>query len=346
MSEHDAFDRVLAAVHAATLDETRWPAASALIDKACGLTGNGLMVADGPANDVRALFVGLYYRGQRRADLEREYLTTYHPVRLEFPILSGESAPPVWRQPNVDHVGSWRATAPRRPAAPSRHVCSVRCSTATRYPPNARRTEAKCTRLSVLARQAAVAVERLAASGRLPVACIAVSARQTAASVAVGSARGDHWPDERVALPRVVVVYPRGAEPGLARPARRRRRCLQGRPPVGRAAAAGQPAGVLMASPRTVSGRASAERGRSQRAYCGGGCLTGCCRDYDRPHATRPGPPAVAAHHRQSGDPDRIPAARRAQRPAHGRPLGESDRHHRAPGISRSWQQNGRRTAQ
>ena len=160
----------------------------------------------------------------------------WRSVRLEFPILSGESAPPVWRQPNVDHVGSWRATAPRRPAAPSRHVCSVRCSTATRYPPNARRTEAQCTRLSVLARHAAVAVERLAASGRLPVACVAVSARQTAASVAVGRARGDHWPDERVALPRGVVVYPRGAEPGLARPARRRRRCLQGRPPVGRAA--------------------------------------------------------------------------------------------------------------
>ena len=59
MSEHDAFDRVLAAVHAATLDETRWPATSALIDEACGLTGNGLMVAEGPTNDVRALFVGL-----------------------------------------------------------------------------------------------------------------------------------------------------------------------------------------------------------------------------------------------------------------------------------------------
>ena len=125
------------------------------------------------------------------------------------------------------------ATAPGRTVA----ACVQRALlTATRYPPNARRTEAKCTRLSVLARHAAVAVERLAASGRLPVACVAVSARQTAASVAVGSARGDHWPDERVALPRVVVVYPRGAEPGLARPARRRRRCLQGRPPVGRAA--------------------------------------------------------------------------------------------------------------
>ena len=39
------------------------------------------------------------------------------PVRLEFPILSGESVPPVWCQPNVDHVGSWRATAPGRTVA-------------------------------------------------------------------------------------------------------------------------------------------------------------------------------------------------------------------------------------
>ena len=67
-----------------------------------------------------------------------------------------------------------------------------------------------------------------------------------------------------------------------------------------------------MASPRTVSGRASAERGRgrSQRASCGGGRLTGCCRDSDRPHATSPGPPAAAAHPRQSGDLD--PDSRRS----------------------------------
>ena len=55
------------------------------IDEACGLTGNGLMVAEGPTNDVRALFVGLYYRGQRRDDLEREYLTTYHPLDERVP---------------------------------------------------------------------------------------------------------------------------------------------------------------------------------------------------------------------------------------------------------------------
>ena len=85
MSEQDAFDRVLASVHDATLDETRWPATSALIDEACGLTGNGLMVAEGPTNDVRALCVGLYYRGQRREDLEREYLDTYHALDERVP---------------------------------------------------------------------------------------------------------------------------------------------------------------------------------------------------------------------------------------------------------------------
>ena len=43
------------------------------------------MVAEGPPNDVRALFVGLYARGQRRDDLEREYLTTYHPLDERVP---------------------------------------------------------------------------------------------------------------------------------------------------------------------------------------------------------------------------------------------------------------------
>ena len=56
MSEQDAFDRILAAAHDAMLDETRWPATSALIDEACGLTGNGLMVGEGPKN---ASMIGL-----------------------------------------------------------------------------------------------------------------------------------------------------------------------------------------------------------------------------------------------------------------------------------------------
>ena len=38
-------------------------------------------------NDIRILFVGLYYRGQRRPDLEREYLEVYHPINECIPRL-------------------------------------------------------------------------------------------------------------------------------------------------------------------------------------------------------------------------------------------------------------------
>ena len=85
MKNPDAFERILASLYDAMLDETRWPATSALIDEACGLTGNGLMVGEGPKNDVRGLFVGLYYRGQRREDLEREYLENYHALDERVP---------------------------------------------------------------------------------------------------------------------------------------------------------------------------------------------------------------------------------------------------------------------
>ena len=85
MNNPDAFERIMASLYDAMLDETRWPVTSALIDAACGLTGNGLMVAEGPKNDIRGLFVGLYYRGQRREDLEREYLEHYHAIDERVP---------------------------------------------------------------------------------------------------------------------------------------------------------------------------------------------------------------------------------------------------------------------
>ena len=85
MNNQDAFERILASLYDAMLDETRWPATSALIDEACGITGNGLMVAEGPKDDVRAVFVGLYSRGQRREDLEREYLENYHSIDERVP---------------------------------------------------------------------------------------------------------------------------------------------------------------------------------------------------------------------------------------------------------------------
>ena len=88
MSGNDAFERILASLHDAMLDDVHWPTTTALIDEACGLTSNALLVGEGPKDDLRVLFVGLYSRGQRHEDLEREYLEVYHPVRLEFPILS------------------------------------------------------------------------------------------------------------------------------------------------------------------------------------------------------------------------------------------------------------------
>ena len=85
MSKQNAFERIMASLYDAMLDETRWPATSALIDEACGIEGNALLVGEGPPNDIRALFVGLYYRGQRRTDLEREYLDVYHPINEAIP---------------------------------------------------------------------------------------------------------------------------------------------------------------------------------------------------------------------------------------------------------------------
>ena len=85
MSAPPAFERILASLYDAMLDDARWPATSALIDEACGITGNDLMVGEGPTDDVRARFVGAYYRGQRREDLEREYLQHYHPTDERVP---------------------------------------------------------------------------------------------------------------------------------------------------------------------------------------------------------------------------------------------------------------------
>ena len=87
MSEPAAFERVLASLYDAMLDETYWPATSALLDEACGIAGNALLVGEGPPDDIRVTFVGLYYRGQRRLDLEREYLDVYHPINEGIPRL-------------------------------------------------------------------------------------------------------------------------------------------------------------------------------------------------------------------------------------------------------------------
>ena len=87
MRGHDAFERILASLYEAMLDDVHWPATSALIDEICGLTSNVLLVGEGPKDDIRVLTVGLYVRGQRHEDLERDYLEVYHPIDERVPRL-------------------------------------------------------------------------------------------------------------------------------------------------------------------------------------------------------------------------------------------------------------------
>ncbi|MCY4078369.1 MAG: hypothetical protein OXH04_23385, partial [Acidobacteria bacterium] len=85
MADQDAYQRILASVYDAMLDDARWPATSALIDEACGLTGNALVVAEDQTSGIRVRFFGLYQRGRRREDLERWYLEDYHSTDERIP---------------------------------------------------------------------------------------------------------------------------------------------------------------------------------------------------------------------------------------------------------------------
>ena len=80
MSDQDAFERILASLYAAMLDDALWLATSALIDEACGSKGNALLVGEAPQVDSGVDFIGLCYRGERREDWERNYLTVYYPT--------------------------------------------------------------------------------------------------------------------------------------------------------------------------------------------------------------------------------------------------------------------------
>ncbi len=87
MSDQDAFNQILAALYDAMLDDGRWPTASALIDEACGLQGQVLAVGGGLQDEALGgcSFVGVYHRGQRLTDWEREYFEHYFSLDERVP---------------------------------------------------------------------------------------------------------------------------------------------------------------------------------------------------------------------------------------------------------------------
>ena len=80
MHPHDAFDRILRSLHDAMLDDAHWPRTSALIDQACGIKGNALVVGKGQSQQDGQIFLARFcYHGERHPERERWYFDLYYP---------------------------------------------------------------------------------------------------------------------------------------------------------------------------------------------------------------------------------------------------------------------------
>ena len=86
MSRQDLFERILASLSAAALDDTLWPRTSGLIDEFCESKGNMLVTGDGTAHEGTDIFFAQFcYRGERHSALEQEYFTTWHALDERLP---------------------------------------------------------------------------------------------------------------------------------------------------------------------------------------------------------------------------------------------------------------------
>ena len=88
MNPDDAFERCLEALYAAALDDTRWSAATLLIEEALDASGTAIGVVEVGDDDVlnaRVHFARFLRRGESVQDLMREYFTVYHPIDEAMP---------------------------------------------------------------------------------------------------------------------------------------------------------------------------------------------------------------------------------------------------------------------
>ena len=79
MTTLNAFDRILASLHRAALDDAHWLPTAALIEEAAGVAGNVLVAGEGLGDNERIHFARYHHRGQPRQDLVREYLDVHYP---------------------------------------------------------------------------------------------------------------------------------------------------------------------------------------------------------------------------------------------------------------------------
>ena len=79
MSQQDAFDSIVAALHETALNDTLWPRTSTLIDEAVGMWGSHLAVESGHTrNDAEFVFGDAYCHGEL-VEMGRMYANTYFP---------------------------------------------------------------------------------------------------------------------------------------------------------------------------------------------------------------------------------------------------------------------------
>ncbi len=92
MNRSDAYERTVATLHKAMLDDAHWPTASECIEEACGIIGSGILFGEGSPHDMRVSAVGMHRRGEQRDDLIRRYLQKYHPIDERVPGLRRQRA--------------------------------------------------------------------------------------------------------------------------------------------------------------------------------------------------------------------------------------------------------------
>ena len=80
MDRQAACHRALASLNEAMLDDVHWPATSALIDDACGMKGNALVIGRGRSQeDGQILLARFYEHGVRNEAREGWYFDNYYP---------------------------------------------------------------------------------------------------------------------------------------------------------------------------------------------------------------------------------------------------------------------------
>ena len=89
MSAGNSFDRILTALHEAGIDDAHWPHVAELVDEACGLRSNSLVVGRGQSQQDGEVYLSRFcLRGERRPVWEAWYYDNYFWLDERVPRLA------------------------------------------------------------------------------------------------------------------------------------------------------------------------------------------------------------------------------------------------------------------